>query len=147
MTEKNTAADLDAFLMESMGVKQTFILFGREWTLRPELSLATRLQIEAAQADDYSENTSNELDILRSMMDPPSQVDELMEMGLGLRGFTLLLKIGLLVGSGMTVENALDVVREEEQGGAVDEGPKESAQSSSSGRSSKVTSKQSTGSI
>ena len=144
MTDKPSSTDLDAFLRESLGVKQRFTLFGREWTLRPELSLATRLKIEAAQADDYIETTEAELEILRSMMDPPGQVDDLIAMGMGMRSFTLLLKIGLLVGSGMTVENALEIVREEERTNQADDGDPKEATSSSAGSSSKQTFKQST---
>ena len=88
-----------------------------------------------------------EIDLLRSLLDPPGQVDALLSAGLGRTAHLLLIRVALAAYTGRDPQELLDEIRAEAAGdgqGEAQGGEKPPTSSPSTGRGSKRTSKPST---
>lgn len=144
----STTPDLDAFLTEALGERKTFRLYGRDWTLTPEMPslLMLRLQRDLSSEDDTL-NTDGQLTLLKAMFDPPEQVDDMVALGMGWSALMVVTQVAMGLLSGRSAEDVLAdlrTVQQASQGEA--QGPTPAPTSSvSTGRSSKRTSARSTG--
>lgn len=102
--------DLDNFLAEIVGEGKRFRLYGQEWVLRPEIPATMMLQLQTADDD------VNELELFRTLLDPPEQYDALLELGLGAVAFETIVRVALGVYSGVDPQTVLAQIRAEKTG-------------------------------
>ena len=110
--------DLDRFLDETLGRAPQVTLFGKTWKLRPEMPALAMLQLRAV-ADgqvDESGTFETEIGLLRTLLAPASQVDELLEAGAGPTALTVLLRVAIGHYTGQTAGEVLDTLRAEQSG-------------------------------
>ena len=106
--------DLTAALLEIEGEPIEVNLLGRVWVFAPELPAAAVLRIKAAAADpEYEASDEDDLEFLRSMMTPPTQVDELLQAGITTSGLALLIRVVMGVYAGSTPEQVLLAIKAE----------------------------------
>lgn len=131
------AIDLDAFLNETVGEGITIRLYGKEWKLKAEIPALFMLRLRSTMQEDEDHELSfeEELDLLRALMDPPSQVDELLAAGLSQSAFGAIIRVALASYTG-TDPNLVLHVDDTESGEATGKAP---MRSSSTGRTSKQT--------
>ena len=140
--------DLDAFLPEILGQGATIRLYGTDWKLKPEIPTLLMLRLRQDLGDPDAETSAEqEIELLRSLLDPPEQVDALLAAGLGRTAHLLLIRVALAAYTGRDPEELLAEIRAEAAGespGEAEGGQKPPTSSPSTGRGSKRTSKPST---
>lgn len=147
----SSTVDLDAFLTEVIGEGQVIRLYGRDWRLKSEVPalLMLRLQRELDSDDDTLEE-EKQLALLRAMFDPPSQVDEMVDAGLGWSALIVVTQVAIGVLSGRSADDILADLRKVKAAEAASGeagGPTEAPTSSrTTGPTSKRTSSRSTAS-
>lgn len=149
MSSRKPTADLDAFLAEVTGEAPVIRLYGRDWELKPEMPALLMLTLRSTLAgDDDTLTFEQEVDLLRSLLANPAQVDDLLAAGMGANAFTALIRVALAVYAGAdpvaVVQEMVSEARAAKQdaGEPVGKAParKQTRTSSSkSGRSSKRT--------
>lgn len=103
MSSNKTAAtaDLDAFLAEVTGEAPVIRLYGRDWELKPEMPALLMLTLRSTLANEDDTLTfEQEVDLLRSLLANPQQVDDLLTAGMGANAFTALIRVALAVYAG-----------------------------------------------
>lgn len=108
MVKKDTV-DLDAFLDEILGKGKSFTLYGKVWKLRAEVPAAVMLSLRSEEET----TDEQELELFRQLLDPPEQMDELLNMGLGALAFSVVVRIALGVYAGQTPDDVLLAIRAE----------------------------------
>ena len=115
MSKAKTTVDLDAFLNEALGQGTVIRLYNRDWKLKAEIPALLMLRLRSELSSDEAELTfEQELDLLRALMDPPSQVDELLAAGLGQSAFALLIQVALATYSGADPAAVIETMRAEQ---------------------------------
>lgn len=112
--KKNDTIDIDNFLAEILGEGKSFKLYGKTWTLQPEIpaSLMLRLQTDDNVSD------AEELELFRQLLKPASQFDDLLALGLGAVAFETIIRVALGTYAGVTPDEVLAQIREEKTAGA-----------------------------
>lgn len=114
MTKHNTneTIDLDAFLDELYGEGKHFKLYGKQWKLKSDLPAGIRLALR----EDKDLTVEQEVDLFKELLDPPSQYDELINLGLGATAWDAILRIALGTYGNLTPEQVLSQFRNEKLG-------------------------------
>jgi len=105
----SSTIDLDAFLNETVGEGRTITLLGREWRLARELPALLMLRLQAG--DSGILNDASEMTLLKACFNPPEQVDEMVEAGLGWSGLTVVTQVAVGVLSGRDPDEVLADLR------------------------------------
>lgn len=109
-----SSADLDAFLTEMQGEPVEITVQGRRWLFAAEIPAIVLLRIKAAAADpDYVGSDNEDIEMLRAMMTPPTQVEELLATGITSTGLELLIRVVMGVYAGSTPEETLAAIKAE----------------------------------
>lgn len=112
--------NLDRFLDEALGRAPQVTLFGKTWTLRPEMPALAMLQLRAIAEGETGDDTGtfeNEINLLRTLLAPATQVDQLLEAGAGPTALTVLLRVAIGHYTGQTADEVLDTLRAEQAEG------------------------------
>lgn len=112
MTKKDDTIDLDNFLEELYGEGRFIKLYGKNWKLKSDLPAGIRLALR--QDDDLS--VEQEVELFKEILDPPSQYEELMALGLGSTAWDLILRLSLGAYTNLTPEEILTQFKDEKLG-------------------------------
>lgn len=108
-------SSLDAFITEVQGDPIEVELYGRTWTFLPEIpSLAILIVKAAAEGKEYDALADDDIGLLRVMMTPQTQVEELLALGATPSALAILVQVIMGVYAGRTVEETLAEIRETE---------------------------------
>lgn len=107
MAKKNIpVVDIDPFLAEAGAEAKAFSMYGKTWTLAPEMPALAMLRWQTAEAKGDA-GLGIQVDTLRVILQPASQVDEILEEGVGALGLAAILTVALAVYSGEDPAKAL----------------------------------------
>ena len=115
MTSKKTnsdAIDLDAFLESLYGEGRRIKLYGKIWTLKSDLPAGIRLALR----EDRELSADEETNLFKAILDPETQYDELVELGLGATAWDAILRISLGSYMDMSPEEVLEQFKDERLG-------------------------------
>lgn len=111
-----SSADLDAFLTEIQGEPVEITVQGRRWLFAAEIPAIVLLRLKAAAADpDYVGSDNEDIELLRAMMTPPTQVEDLLATGITSSGLELLIRVVMGVYAGSSPEDTLSAIRAERE--------------------------------
>lgn len=115
MAKKNTVVvDVDPFLAEVGAESKAFSMYGKTWTLAPEMPALAMLKWQAAEAQGDA-GLGVQVDTLRVILQPASQVDELLEEGAGALALAAILSVALAVYSGEDPAKALAELKKDDE--------------------------------
>jgi hypothetical protein len=152
MNKEHKTVQLDAFLAEILGEGIVINMYGHDWTLQPEIPALFMLRLQQEMSNELEQIPfDREMDLLRSLLKPPSQVEEMLNLGLSPTAFTILLRVALAAYSGQDPNETIATLRQEQEAlrearetvenlGKEEELPKGKTPSSNTGATSKRTS-------
>ena len=114
----------DAF-NEFVGKPKTITIFGREWAFKSDMPYNVKHRLLLLEEDPTQETKDDLPNMLGQLLDPPSQLEELLATNIGSRGLSFLLRVVvLMLELNITVEQALELVNKVEESSGVEPDPK-----------------------
>ncbi len=104
--------DFDAAMSELFGEPIHVTMFGQTWTFANEIPASAILKLKAA-ASGEGDTDLDDIQLLRAMMTPPTQVDELLAAGISLTGLEMLIRVVIGLQKGIPAETTFTEIRSE----------------------------------